>query len=72
VGKKKRNWKIIKGEKQKDSRNGSEIEKNGSEVGKKTYARKKGEEGCPGSGGKNIQRGTTIEQKWPFQREERG
>jgi hypothetical protein len=54
-----KNWYIIKereGGKQKDSRNGSEI--------KKTDARKKGEEICPGSGGKNIHHGTTVEQKW--------
>ena len=31
---------------------------------KKTDARRKGEESCPGPGGKNIQQGTTIERKW--------
>jgi len=31
---------------------------------KKTDARKKSEESCPVPGGKNVQQGTTIEQKW--------
>jgi hypothetical protein len=33
-------------------------------MGKKTNARKKGEENCPVPGGKNVQQGTTVEWKW--------
>jgi hypothetical protein len=54
----RRNWLIIKlreGEKQNDSREGSEI---GRE--KKADARNKGEEHCPGPGGKNIRHGVQL------------